>query len=375
MKEEVDVCIIGGGIVGLFCAMEQVKAGKKVRLIDKLYSGSSRYNIGGVLMQGYEEASLPFIQYTKKCWQEAAEEFGEDLGFEVQGAVHVAMREGDVDALKKEAEIEQKNGLTSRYVENQEELKDILEASILSEDVLGAKVSDDDGTIETGRALDTLRQNLIQKGVLIWGSDEVDAFISEDGKIVGVHTVDGDECIASKTFVCTGVWGSKLLQKLDINLPVRPVRCHVLQVIPTGHITSRIIKHRERFGTIITKYQKNGRSVVVYTAHQDPAQSTWSTGVDEPLAKWMTARCGKMVNSLQNAQQNTVSTITTGMTPDKQAYIGAVDGFENLFVAFGMNGLSYAYAAGAGKILAALAAGEEPAVDVSMFNPNRKFGA
>ena len=373
MREEVDVCIVGGGIVGLFCAMEQIKAGKTVRLIDKLYSGSSRYNIGGVLMQGYEEDSLPFVQFTKKCWQEAEEEFGEDLGFEVKGAVHMALREKDVESLKKEVEIEQKSGLTSRFVEDPEEIKEILGASRLPDGILGAKVSDDDGTIETGRALDTLRQQLIQKGVLIWGSDEVDDFITEEGKVLGVRTTEGDECIAGKIFICTGVWGGNLVKKLGVNLPIRPVRCHVLQVVPTGHITPRIIKHRERFGTIITKYQKNGRNIVVYTAHQDPAQSTWSTVVDEPLVKWVTARCGKMVCSLNNAQQNTVSTITTAITPDKKAYIGPVDGHENLFVAFGMNGLSYAYAAGTGKVMAALAAGEEPPVDVSMFNPNRSF--
>ena len=54
-----DICIVGGGIIGMYAAYKLSEQGKSVRLIDKLYAGSSRYNIA----VSYTHLTLPTTRY------------------------------------------------------------------------------------------------------------------------------------------------------------------------------------------------------------------------------------------------------------------------------------------------------------------------
>jgi sarcosine oxidase, subunit beta len=61
-------------------------------------------------------------------------------------------------------------------------------------------------------------------------------------------------------------------------------------------------------------------------------------------------------------------------TPDGKFVIGRVEGVQGLLVAGGCCGLGVAASGGIGHAIAALASGDEPAVDLTAFRPDR-FGA
>tara|TARA_R110000868_G_scaffold218576_2_gene469304 strand:+ start:228057 stop:229193 length:1137 start_codon:yes stop_codon:yes gene_type:complete len=359
MAEKVDVCIIGGGVVGLFCALEQVKNGKVVRLIDKLYTGSSRYNMGEIVLKGLPESIAEFAQFSQNQWLHAAEGFGKSLGYEPHAYARFSLKGGDVEKLKKEVETERALGFEVDFIDDPELIHEKLDLKLVAEEVNAIKYSADEGAIDTSKALDGLRQMIIQSGVRIWGSDSVEIIETEGKRLKKVITDTGEECEADNFIFATGVWSGTLLGKVGESLPIRPARVHVLQLIPTGIMPSCILNSGEKYGNILVKSQPNGRVLVMYTASMDPAQATWSTEEDIEVIAWMRRRAGQMVKSLENAALRSVNVVTTAITPDKNPYVGAIEKYENLYIAAGMNGKSYAYAAGAAKYLGLLIRGEK----------------
>lgn len=379
MREQVDVCIIGGGVVGLFCALDHINAGKKVRLIDKQYTGSSRFNVGEIMLQGYPEDFLPFVAYSRSQWKMSEENLGCDVGYDRMGGFRLAISNRDVKKIKESTENEKAFGFESEWIEDLERIKELMDINLMPEKLKGVKYSLHDAVIDSRHALDSLRAMLIQKGLMIWGSDDVDEFIEENGEIVGVKTEHGEECIADSIVISLGIRAGDLFEKIGVKLPIRPARVHILELMPTGKMPKQLVDHRERYGEIIFKYnEKTGRAVVSYTAERDPAQATFSLKEDEKMLAWLKRRAGEMMPSLENAQVLETHVVSVGVTPDRRPYIGKIKEHKRLFVAAGMNGKSYAFAAGVAGYLGALIRGEDSPLkeeDVAAFVPDvSRFG-
>lgn len=366
MQEQVDVCVVGGGIVGMFCALEQARRGKTVRMIDKIYSGSSRRNIGDILLHGQSASTLPFMKFTFEAWKESAEKFGEDLGFEAKSSAYLAYNDTQMAILEQEVEEETKSGFESTLISDLDQLASLLGVTSLPEDVIGAKISNAGGKIDTDWATDGLRRLLIQKGVRIWGDDLVTHIITEDNVVKGVRTNNGDECMADVVIVAAGVWSNDILKSIEAEVPIRPARCHLLEVSPTGKVPQHMLVHSEKYGDIMLKYQKSGRVLVSYTGRMDQAQATWSTAIDEECLHWLKENSTKMLTSMMHAKQQDVRAITTAITPDGHAYLGKIPKWENILIAAGFNGKSFAYAAGVAKLLGFIVGGEEPPAEIDM---------
>lgn len=368
MSEQVDVCIIGGGVVGLFCALEQAKRGKVVRLIDKLYAGSSRYNMGEIVLKGLPDHLSEFAKYSRVQWVQAAASFGTSLGYQDMPCARFSLKGGSIGKLKGEYEREKALGFMVDFIQDEDEMKKVLGLDYIPEGVKGITYSDHESAIDTEKALDGLRKMVIQAGVRIWGADQVETITSENGEVKSITTDTGETCSAKQFIIATGVWSGTLLAKVGEALPIRPARVHILQLIPTGDVPQCILNSGEPYGNILVKPQINGRVLVMYTASMDPAQATWSTLQDPEVVAWLRKRAGEMVRGLNNAKLRSVNVVTTAITPDKCPYIGMVENYSNLYIAAGMNGKSYAFAAGAAKYLARLMNGEETPLSAEAIN-------
>ena len=374
MSDQVDVCIIGGGIMGLFCALELSQSGKVVRIVDKLFTGSSRHNIGAVLFQVSNEDRLPFLKMTHDAWDAAGTDNDIDMGFEKRGSAFFAYAKSMAKQLESEAEHDAKHGFKGvSYEEDTTKLREFLDVENIPEEILGAKVSDEDNIVDTGKALDALRQLLIRNGVRFWGSDEVTEFKIEGNKIISVKTKTGEECTAKEFIVTAGVWANKLLQLVDISIPMRPARCHLLHISPNGKVPNRLIAKQFPTGDIIIKYQRSGQVLVSYTGAMDQAQATWSNEVDEEAVAWVMEQLPTMLTGLSAPILNKVTTVILAITQDGCPFIGRVEKYENLTVALGFSGKSYAYSAGVAKAVKSIILGEDCGVDLAPFKVGREM--
>lgn len=373
MQEKVDVCVIGAGAVGLFCALEVAKTGKTVRLVEKSYLGTSRHNIGEVLTQGRQKAELDFLKFTYQAWQTAADEFGEELGFAMRGALYYAFSEEDVKTLEEEIEADKGGGFTNIWLDCPEKVSAILGGVETPEGLLAAKFAPEDALIDSGKALDVLRKHIIRQGVRIWGDTQMSEFIIENNNVVGIKTADGDECQADATILCAGVWATKILKNIGVNLPMRPARSHIVQLSTVRQMpVQMLVKRYKGRGSLMVKQQvRTGRMLLAYTGLMDQAQATWSSDVDEEVIAWMTEEAESILPALKGASVMETRAISLAVTPDFRPFLGKAKELEQLYVSTGYLGKSFAAAAGAAKVMAALVDGKESPVDLTPFDPGR----
>jgi len=71
LPDYVDVCIVGGGIIGICIALELSKKGQKVLVCEKGHLGceQSGRNLGWVRQQGRDEAELPLMIESNRLWK------------------------------------------------------------------------------------------------------------------------------------------------------------------------------------------------------------------------------------------------------------------------------------------------------------------
>lgn len=370
MKETVDVCIVGGGVVGLFVGLELVSSGLSVRLVDKVYTGSSRFNIGDVSLHGHPVRLSEFMRFTRQAWGDAAEQFGTNMGVETCGGATLAITSADVQRLQQEIEIDKQNGFHTEWLEGADAVNSFLgEAPFVENHVLGAKISADDMVINSKQALDALRGELVRRGVRIWGNDLVTGFIMSGDSVQGVRTAAGDECIAQHTVVASGVWANYVLGKAGVVVPMRPARAHLLELSPTGRVPRKLVRYHMPQGEFIFKYQNDGRMLMCYTGRHDQAQATWRTTPDPDAVHWMLEQAPALLHGLRFPKVQKMSAITLAITPNQLPAVGHFPNLKGLLAAVGCNGHSYAYAAGIAKLVHHMVTGQTPQIDLSALEP------
>ncbi|HRD74741.1 MAG TPA: FAD-dependent oxidoreductase, partial [Hyphomicrobiaceae bacterium] len=87
---EVDVVVIGGGIVGAAATYAVAKAGQRVALVEKGYVGAeqSSRNWGWCRQQNRDARELPLAMRSMELWESLGGEIGRDLGFRRCGLVY-----------------------------------------------------------------------------------------------------------------------------------------------------------------------------------------------------------------------------------------------------------------------------------------------
>ncbi|NKK40373.1 FAD-dependent oxidoreductase, partial [Rhizobium leguminosarum bv. viciae] len=95
---EVDVVVIGAGIVGTCTAYELARKGVSVALLEKGIVGGeqSSRNWGWVRQQNRDLHELSLAMYSLRRWEELSTEIGRDVGFRRSGILYCTKNEDDV---------------------------------------------------------------------------------------------------------------------------------------------------------------------------------------------------------------------------------------------------------------------------------------
>lgn len=369
MREDVDVCLVGGGVVGLWCAVTLAEAGHTVRMIDKEFIGASRNNIGELIQQGHGTDVLPFVRLAFDEWQTASARLGEDVGVDLCGSMMLALRPTEVEALQAQTRDEAAVGLPTRFLEGPP-LAAELKRGALTPQVLGARFSDGDASVATDVALDGLNRLAVRRGVRMWGSDVVTDFLVENGRVVGART-KADEVYAKLTVLCAGPWSVNLTKTLGVPMPLRPARGHLIEISPTQALPRQLVAYPSPLGQILCKTLRSGRALVAYTGLNDQAQATWSTQPDPQAVQATLTTLAALLEGVKYAAVRHVSVVTQSVTPDGRPYLGESAQYPGLYVAMGFNGKSYAYAPAVALAVKAYLAGVEPVAPMGAFHPDR----
>lgn len=366
-RHQQDVCVVGQGIIGLLCAYELAKAGMKVCLVEGNFHAAALPDAGLVSPIDQPALAQPFLAYAHQAWETLQQQIDMGVGFAEKGAAYLAATDGQWQRVK---------ALHARHpehdcdlVENPAHLAEVF-GHPLATGVRGGAVAPDAASIDSERALETLRRELVALGVRIWGTDPTTALLIEENTVKGVRTAYED-IPAEITVLAAELPLQSLSAGLQVKMPLRPARAHVVEAGITQKLPETVMLCPKKHGFLLCRQMRSGQVLLMYDGLVDQAQATWHHTPDPQAvdAIWHTA--GQLMPTLQKARRRRVRTFTQGVTPDGLPYIGRPANVEGLLVAAGFGRARYAYGPGAALVIAALAAGQNPEVDTTPFSPDR----
>lgn len=299
---EVDVAVVGGGLVGAAIAWGLARAGQRVAVLDEgdIAFRASRGNFALVWVQSKGLGMPEYAGWTvrsSEAWGGFAEALKAQTGLDVchqrPGGFHLALSEG---------ELEQRDA-TLKRLHNQPAMQrydwEIVDRARLERmlpqigpEVVGASYCPLDGHVNSLRLLRALHMGMQQLGAAYLPNHPVDRIEHRDGGFV-VHS-SGGIVRSGKVVLAAGNGNARLGPMVGLDVPVRPQRGQVI-------VTERVAPFLQY--PIVTIRQTDEGSVMLGDSQEEAGfDPTVGTGVVSTIA----ARAVRMFPLL--AQLNVVRT-------------------------------------------------------------------
>ncbi|MEO5763158.1 MAG: glycine oxidase ThiO [Vicinamibacteria bacterium] len=360
-----DVVVAGAGIVGLSAACELAKRGARTVVLDRGQTGrEASYAAGGILSPQAEAApDSPLLALALKARArhtalaaELQSQTGIPVEHQTDGVLSLAFSAKEENELRSLTQAQRQLGLRANMV-SRDDLRS-LESSV-HDDAVGAALFPDDHRVDNRRLMDALKALAIKRGVEIAEFTTVRSIESEHGRVTAVRT-DHDRIETRAVINALGAWANDL-QGCGDTVRIRPVKGHMMALIGGPKVQHVVYGHH---GYIVPRM--DGRLIVGSTMEE--------VGFDTVVTAAGIARLISIATLIVPATgQASISEMWTGLrpaTPDGLPVIGR-GRIEGLVVAGGLFRNGILLGPLVGEMVAALALGETPSVDLSAFRPDR----
>lgn len=412
------VVIVGAGIVGSAAAYYLAKRGVAVALIEKgmVANEQSSRNWGWVRQNGRNLHELPLGIFSRRLWEGLEAELGEPLGWAQEGNIDLALDAAELDYFRRWQEGARELGLETEILSAGEIRERI---SGIAGPLAGGIYSPTDGQADPHRVAPAFARAAAALGAVVCEGVAVERVLTDDGRVSGVRTDRGDVA-APVVVVAGGAWSTRLLWKLGIRLPQRPIRNTVLATTPAPPLTRTVVwaegcalrqddtgrfilsgggpsdtevgldlvRFARPFASAMLDARRRGQLRLRTTRETPRDLATGIRGTRGYAHPWKHVRNREPAPNLGNAWRTfeTFRTLFPGLegvgiertwagyidyTPDAVPVIGRVAEPAGLVIATGFSGHGFALGPGGGYLAAQLAAEEVPAVDVSPFRLSR----
>jgi glycine/D-amino acid oxidase-like deaminating enzyme len=416
LPREVDVVVIGGGVVGVFTAYYLARRGVGVALLEKgrVAAEQSSRNWGWCRQQNRDARELPMATKSLDLWEKVAEQTGEDTGFRRCGLLYLSQDENEVAGWAKWRDFARTVGVTT-HVLNSEEAT--VRGRATGRKWKGGVFSPTDGTADPSKAVPVAARGIMAAGGTVHQHCAARGLELSAGRVSAVVTEAG--IIRTKTVVMAGgAWASSFCNQLGIRFPQASVRQSILAVgpgangVPDALHTARVsmtrrgnggytlaISGRARVDPTPQQF-RFGREFVPMFARRWRSLTPgglegWRQG-HETLAKWSLDEVTPMERNrildprpdsgqinltyrracelIPEFRRVTIADAWAGYidsTPDGIPAIGEVEGIPGFILAAGFSGHGFGIGPGAGHMIADVITGREPIVDPCPYRPER----
>jgi glycine/D-amino acid oxidase-like deaminating enzyme len=362
-----DVAIVGAGIVGAACAASLSASGFRVLVLESndIASGATAAGMGHIVLMDDSEAQLALTGYSRKLWNEFANELPDNAEYDHCGTIWVATDDDEMAEVRRKRSVYAEHGARAEILD-EGSLRE-LEPN-LREGLAGGLLVSDDSVVYQLCATKFLLERSVRYGAAIrTGTTAVK--ISN-----GAITLDDGEVIAAGVIVnAAGASAAGLIPQLKI-------------VKRKGHlvITERypdFVRHQLiELGYLKSAHGNDADSVAFNVQPRSTGQmlvgSSRQFGVDGgeidfDILNRMTSRAFIYMPSLRSLAAVRVWTGFRPATPDNLPYIGQIGGFENVYAACGHEGLGITTSLGTADLLTSLILGRKPAIAMEPYSPDR----
>lgn len=365
-KLEVDVAIIGGGLVGSSAALALSRMGMAVALLDKGFcgAGASGVNYGGVRRQGRPVEQLPLSQRSHAIWPELGAKIGIDGEFARSGHLKLARSEADMAALETYAAEVADHGLDLELI-GHNGLKERF--GWIGGDVLGASFCAGDGhanprLVATGFAAAARRA-----GVHVLEETPVRHF-TKSGETFAIETETG-LAIRSRYLVnSAGAWADRFAEMAGERVPLTRIYPSMIVTEPLPPLMS--VNIGMEGGGIYARQAHRGNCVV----GGERGEALDNADFSRPTADGARAimnRTAAYFPGLRHAQAIRFWSGTEAAMPDRNPVLGPSQTMPGLIHAFGFTGAGFQLAPGVGEVIAELIRDGVSATPLDAFSIRR----
>ncbi len=232
LAKQVDIAIVGGGIMGLSLAYNLAAMAKlRIVVVERSYlvSGASGRNGGGVRMQWGDLGNVQLMQESIEICRGLAQELDINLWFRQGGYLFLARSHEQEQRLLRNAALHKQVGAPTHVLDPQEAKQLVPEL-----DVAGVRLcsyNPRDGVVFPWPFVWGYAGKAIALGVIVRTHTNVDRLEPRAHGYV-LHLSSGEHIEAQRVVNATGAWSHALNRPLGITLPNFPHRHEILSTEP-----------------------------------------------------------------------------------------------------------------------------------------------
>lgn len=368
-----DVLIIGGGVIGLTCALELAKRGVSVSVLERGRCGrAASWAAAGILKPCSWHRKSPMATLQRESlllFETYAAELRERTGITTQyercGGLSLNVNEQQhrmaLSEVTAAGAFEKSFG--GRIVEVLDAKAARTREPSLNPEIISAEYCRVTAQVRPPRLLRALLAACIGAGVKVSEAQEVAEIVYSGNRAIGVKLSRGTRH-AGIVLDAAGAWSSELLWPHSNTVPVYPVRGQVvlLEMLP------RAFSHVLTRGRCYLVSRDDGRILLGATEEHEAGFSEANT------AEGVAGLLQTGITLVPSVRQAPIIRMWSGLrpgTPDRRPYIGFVPGTESLFVAAGHYRTGILLAPITGRIVADLITTGKTDYDISGCRTDR----
>lgn len=372
MNLKKDVCVIGGGVMGLATAYYLLKSGKTVALLEKgeVGNGASSSCDDMILLQSKKPGIvLTLAMESLEMFKGLSDELGADIGFLTLGGMIIIEDEKQLKIMEDFVKKQVSYGLDVEIVG-----RDVLfkKQPHVARYMIASTYSPTDSQVNPMLLMRAFLRRGIDMGMDLFRYTPVEE-ISKSGdhwKVMGGNDVSV-EC--DSIVIAAGAWSGQIGQLLGIDIPIRPIKGQIAiteQIAPIGETncwTAAYIASKHD-PSILPYKSEYDREIGLGFSFSRASEGNYLIGSTRENAGFDKTTNFKAISRiLEQTRQyfpimNKVNIIRTiaGFRPgtkDGSPIIGDIDGYPGLFIAAGHEGDGIALSPVTGKIVAEMVCG------------------
>ena len=239
LPDEVDLVVIGGGVIGIFTALYARRSGLRVIVCEKgcIAGEQSSRNWGWIRQHGRDEAELPIMMEASHLWEEADKQTKGRTGFHRGGVCYLASTEDKLAARESWLEVARQHQLDTRIL-SRAGVSDLVNQGASSDNAhqwLGATYTPSDARAEPWQAIPAVAELAHSEGVLVRENCAVRKLDIRAGQVSGVITEAGI-IKTTQVVLAGGAWSSLFACAHGISMPQLSVRSTVARTAPMSEV-------------------------------------------------------------------------------------------------------------------------------------------
>lgn len=371
MARSPDILIVGGGVIGLTCAVRLRQAGATVAVYDRGDFGREASWAGaGIIPPGNPDRAATPIDKLRAIGSATLADVSREL-LDATGIDNGYRRNGGIEFLHPEDEyalaLWAAEGIAfERWVEDPSDRSEFSSGDPhLRTGGRPCYHLPDMAQVRNPRHLRALIAQAGRLGVELHPHTGVEDWQTDGGRVRGVQLASGERVSAGAFLVAAGPWSERLLNDLNCRPTVRPVRGQILLLDATPGLLRRTIIDGKRY------LVPRGDGHVLVGSTEEPEAGFEKRTTELALVDLLAFARGLVPELAEAATAASWAGLRPG-SPDDQPFIGRVPGHDNVLAATGHFRAGIQLSLGTAQLVTELVFGRPPCVPAAAFALDRR---